>query len=222
VRPIHIHDVASNPAHNRDRSGSCRWSNGGAAQRGMRGSYGNNDSFFCLDCSTSSASLRQVRAMSIRIDCILKFAARSAIRWHSTACCRHSTGVIIVALMTPPQRPCPNSRPIMKPESMCAWRFKITVARRQHCNLWRRSETDDFRRPPHISLSPPAQRANKRPPQVGGLHKITMECFLPPRPLLPARAQLLGYCLFSTLEMFVGLHEEKPRTLPIADRTCLL
>jgi hypothetical protein len=39
--------------------------------------------------------------MSIRMDRILKFVARSAIRWHSTACCRHSTGVIIVALMTP-------------------------------------------------------------------------------------------------------------------------
>ncbi len=61
-----------------------------------------------------------------------------------------------------------------------------------------------------------------RPPQVGGLHKVTMECFLHPRYLLPPSTQLLGFCLFSTLEMIVGLHEEKPSTLPIADRTCLL
>jgi hypothetical protein len=44
---------------------------------------GDNDLFFCLDCSTLSASLCQVRAMSIRMDCILKFNARSAIRWHA-------------------------------------------------------------------------------------------------------------------------------------------
>jgi hypothetical protein len=82
-------------------SARCISSNGGADQRSTRGSYGNNDLFFCLDCSTSSASLCQVRAMSIKMDCILKFDARSAIRWHSTARCWHSTGVIIVALMTP-------------------------------------------------------------------------------------------------------------------------
>jgi hypothetical protein len=45
---------------------------------------------------------------------------------------------------------------------------------------------------------------------------------LPPRSLLPASTQLLGFGLFSTLEMIVGLHEEKPRTFPIAHRTCLL
>jgi hypothetical protein len=117
----------------------------GAAQRGIRRSYGNSDLFFCYDCSTSSESLCQVRAISIRMDRILKFAARSAIRWHSTACCRHSTGVIIVALMTPHSqteaRPRPNSGPITRPESMCAGRFKISVARRQHSNSWRRRGT---------------------------------------------------------------------------------
>jgi hypothetical protein len=82
-------------------SARCISSNGGADQRSTRGSYGNNDLFFCLDCSISSASLRQVRAISISIDCILKFAARSAVRSHSIACCRHSTDVIIVAFMTP-------------------------------------------------------------------------------------------------------------------------
>ncbi len=40
--------------------------------------------------------------------------------------------------------------------------------------------------------------------------------------LLPSSAQLLGFCLFSILEIIVGLHEEKPSTLPIADRTRLL
>jgi hypothetical protein len=33
--------------------------------------------------------------MSIRMDFTLKFGARSAIRWQSTACCLHSTGLII-------------------------------------------------------------------------------------------------------------------------------
>jgi hypothetical protein len=105
---------------------------------------------------------------------------------------------------------------------MCAWRFKITVARRQHSNLWRRSGTDDsgifltF-----LSLSARTESKQKAATS-GGLRKVTMECFLHPRPLLAPSAQLLGFCLFSTLEMIVGLHEEKPRTLPIADRTCLL
>jgi hypothetical protein len=40
-------------------------------------------------------------------------------------------------------------------------------------------------------------------------------------PTLPPSAQLLGFCLFSTLKIIVGLQEEKPSTLPIADRTCL-
>ena len=57
---------------------------------------------------------------------------------------------------------------------------------------------------------------------MGGLRKVTMECLFAPAHLLPPSAQLLGFCLFSTLEMIVGLHEEKPGTLPIADRTCLL
>ena len=39
---------------------------------------------------------------------------------------------------------------------------------------------------------------------------------------LPPSAQLLGFCLFSTLEIIVRLHEKKPSTLSIADRTCLL
>jgi len=118
------------------------------------------------------------------MDRILKFAARSAIRWHSTACCRHSTGVIIVALMTPHSqteaRPRPNSGPITRPESMCAGRFKISVARRQHSNSWRRRGPDGsgvlltF-----LSLRPHREQIRGRP-KLGGLHKITMECFFAP------------------------------------------
>jgi hypothetical protein len=125
---------------------ACRRSKSGRSTCVCLTSYGNSDSFFCHDCSTSSESLCQVRAISISMDRILKFAARSAIRWHSTACCRHSTGVIIVALMTPHSqteaRPRPNSGPITRPESMCAGRFKISVARRQHSNSWRRRGPD--------------------------------------------------------------------------------
>ena len=73
-----------------------------------------------------------------------------------------------------------------------------------------------------LPLRPPEQRANKRPPQGGRLRKVTTECFSHPRYLLPPGDRLLGFCLFSTLEMIVGLHEEKPGTLPIAARTCLL
>jgi hypothetical protein len=73
----------------------------------------------------------------------------------------------------------------------------------------------------HFSLSARTESKQKAATS-GGLRKVTMECFLHPRPLLAPSAQLLGFCLFSTLEMIVGLHEEKPRTLPIADRTCLL
>jgi hypothetical protein len=94
---------------------------GGAPQRRMRGWCGNNDSFLLDCCSTSSASLCQVRAMSIRMDRILKFAARSAIRSHSIECCRHSTGVIIVAFMTPryrtEARPQTEFTPYIRPES---------------------------------------------------------------------------------------------------------
>ena len=58
---------------------------------------------------------------------------------------------------------------------------------------------------------------------MGGIRKVTMECLFAPAPfLLPPSTQLLGFCLFSTLEIIVGLHEEKPSMLPIADRTCLL
>jgi hypothetical protein len=71
-------------------------------------------------------------------------------------------------------------------------------------------------------LSPPAQRANSRPPKWAAYAKSRWSVFLHPRYLLPPSAQLLGFCLFSTLEIIVGLHEEKPGTLPIADRTCLL
>jgi hypothetical protein len=39
---------------------------------------------------------------------------------------------------------------------------------------------------------------------------------------LPPSAQLLGFYFFSTLEIIVRLHEKKPSTLAIADRTCLL
>jgi len=38
----------------------------------------------------------------------------------------------------------------------------------------------------------------------------------------PPGAQLLGLCLLGALEIIVGLHEEKPSTLPVADPTCLL
>src|SRR5262249_59357629 len=39
---------------------------------------------------------------------------------------------------------------------------------------------------------------------------------------LAAGAQLLSFCLLSALEVIVRLQEQKPSTLPIADRTCLL
>ena len=38
----------------------------------------------------------------------------------------------------------------------------------------------------------------------------------------PSSAQLLGLCFFGALEIIVGVHEEKPSTLPAIDRTCLL
>src|SRR5262249_34281236 len=38
----------------------------------------------------------------------------------------------------------------------------------------------------------------------------------------PPGAQLLGLCLLGALEIIVGLHEEKPSRLPVADPTCLL
>ena len=38
----------------------------------------------------------------------------------------------------------------------------------------------------------------------------------------PSSAQLLGLCFFGALEIIVGVHEEKPSTLPVIDRTCLL
>src|SRR5438105_339987 len=107
----------------------------------------------------------------------------------------------------------------MKPESTCAWRFNISVARRQHSAYRDEARPDDSGVPVDISPSPPpAQRANKRPPQGGRLRKVTTECFSHPRYLLPPGDRLLGFCLFSTLEMIVGLHEDKPRTLPLADR----
>jgi hypothetical protein len=102
---------------------------------------------------------------------------------------------------------------------MCAGRFKISVARRQHSNSWRRRGPDGsgvlltF-----LSLRPHREQA----PSWAAYTESRWSVFLPPRSLLPASAQLLGFCLFSTLEMIVGLHEEKPGTLPIADRTCLL
>jgi hypothetical protein len=39
---------------------------------------------------------------------------------------------------------------------------------------------------------------------------------------LPPGSQLFGFCLFRTFEIIVRLHEKKPGTLAIADRTCLL
>ena len=48
------------------------------------------------------------------------------------------------------------------------------------------------------------------------------ECHLSLAVVYMPGAQLLGLCLLGVLEIVVGLHEKKPRTLPIADRTCLL
>jgi len=39
---------------------------------------------------------------------------------------------------------------------------------------------------------------------------------------LPPGSQLFGFCLFRTFEIIVRLHEKKPGTVAIADRTCLL
>jgi|SRR5262245_6882574 len=44
--------------------------------------------------SASIANLSQVRAISMRMDCTLKFGSHSANRRHCAACCLHSTGVI--------------------------------------------------------------------------------------------------------------------------------
>ncbi len=52
--------------------------------------------------------------------------------------------------------------------------------------------------------------------------KSTTDSFLYSRHRTTPSAQLLSFCLLSTLEIIVGLQEEKPSTLPIADRTCLL
>jgi hypothetical protein len=63
---------------------------------------------------------------------------------------------------------------------MCAGRFKISVARRQHSNSWRRRGPDGsgvlltF-----LSLRPHREQIRGRP-KLGGLHKITMECFFAP------------------------------------------
>jgi hypothetical protein len=73
----------------------------------------------------------------------------------------------------------------------------------------------------HFFLSARTESKKEAAPSWAAYTK-SMECFLPPRSLLPASAQLLGFCLFGTLEMIVGLHEEKPGTLPIANRTYLL
>jgi hypothetical protein len=43
-----------------------------------------------------------------------------------------------------------------------------------------------------------------------------------PENALAASAQLLRFCLLGALEIIVRLQEEKPSTLPIAHRTCLL
>jgi hypothetical protein len=53
--------------------------------------------FFCWNCSTSSASLCQVRAISFRVDRTLALGALSAICRHSRACRLHSLDVIIAA-----------------------------------------------------------------------------------------------------------------------------
>jgi hypothetical protein len=49
-----------------------------------------------------------------------------------------------------------------------------------------------------------------------------MESLAPALFVLPPSAQLLGFCLLSALEIIVRLQEEKPSTLPVADRTCFL
>jgi hypothetical protein len=73
---------------------------------------------------------------------------------------------------------------------------------------------------PYLALRRPIPQM--RPTWWGGLPKITTDCFCTGAIGLPPSAQLLGFCLFSTFEIIVRLQEEKPSTLPIADRTCLL
>src|SRR5262245_35026042 len=53
-----------------------------------------NDGPFPWLISAPIASLSQVRAMSIRMACTLKFGAPWAIRRHCAACSLHSTGLI--------------------------------------------------------------------------------------------------------------------------------
>jgi hypothetical protein len=56
--------------------------------------------FIWLNCSASSASLVQVRAMSSRMPCTRMLGARSAICRHSAARSLHSAGVSMAT--TPP------------------------------------------------------------------------------------------------------------------------
>src|SRR6266436_9126112 len=65
------------------------------------------------------------------------------------------------------------------------------------------------------------EKAKTRPPEWAAYTRVTTGCFLPASGSPPS-TQLLGFCLLGTLETVVGLHEEKPSTLPVANRTCFL
>ncbi len=75
---------------------------------------------------------------------------------------------------------------------MCAWRFKISVARRQHSNFGDEAGLTIQASLSHFSLSPPAQRASKRPPKWAAYAKSRWRVFLHPRYLLPPSAQTVG------------------------------
>jgi hypothetical protein len=85
----------------------------------------------------------------------------------------------------------------------------------------------------HATAAPPRSVMNSRRlmPTMGTSSPVvwrrrqrafTTDCFSTRATGLSPSAQLLGLCLLSTLEIIVRLHEKKPSTLAIADRTCLL
>jgi len=62
---------------------------------------------------------------------------------------------------------------------MCAWRFKISVARRQHSNFGDEAGLTIQASLSHFSLSARTE-SKQEAAQVGGLRKVTMACLLAP------------------------------------------